>query len=378
MQRASRGAILDALANMRSHQSESSTMTSAAPTHRLVQRLVEALEFGVLILGRDQEIEYSNEAALLLLGISSIDELPARWKEVREGLDAQLSENSLRLADCPSLELDLADDPRHAHKLRLELFPIEEEENEGLIVLIRDRDMSEALETDLRLAARYRGLNSLFRATAHDLKAPFNAIMINLELLRESLMGTPTETPLRERQERYLNVLQSELSRLLRSLQVLLTQSMTASEQQQTFDLRELLMDLITLITPQAKQQHVRMQYSLPEQQIWMLGSSDWLNQALLNITINALEAMPEGGELSVEVKSWPGRAEVIIGDSGPGILPHIQENIWKMHYTTKQQGTGIGLYVSRNAVESHGGQIDLKSEPGQGTKFILTLPVLK
>jgi signal transduction histidine kinase len=344
---------------------------------RLLQRLVEVVEDGILILNPEQEVECANEPALLLLGAQSRADLPARWREVRAGVDAQLRENNLTLTACPSLELEFSDGASNAHRLTLELFPIDERESGGLIVLIRDNEVSEALEADLRLAARYRGLNTLYRATAHDLKAPFNAIMINLDLLRDSLREAPAEPAQQERRERYLETLHGELGRLQRGLQVLLTQSMVGAEQQETFDLRELLTGLLALITPQARQQQVLMECSLPEEPIWMLGSSDWLNQALLNIAINALEAMPRGGRFTLAVATRPGRLTLTIGDTGEGIPPHVLENIWKMHFTTKHKGTGIGLYVSRNAIESHGGQIDVQTQPGEGTQFVLSLPTL-
>lgn len=342
-----------------------------------LQRLLDVLEHGVLILGHDQELEAANEAALVLLGVHNHEGLAIRWREVRLGLDAQLAENKLRLSDCPSLEVELEDNPQSRHRLQLEIFPIDEPGFDGLIVTLRDRTMVEALETDLRMAARYRGLNSLFKATAHDLKAPFNAIMINMELLRDSMAEHPAPPTILARQTRYLDTLQGELARLHRSLQVLLTQSMASTEQQQTFDLVELLNDMLMLITPQARQQQVTVETQLPEQPVWLLGSSDWLNQALLNITINALEAMPGGGQMGLTVEARPGRVRLTISDSGPGIPPHVLENIWKMHFTTKQQGTGIGLYVSRNAIESHGGQIEVLTQPGEGTQFVLTLPTL-
>jgi two-component system sensor histidine kinase HydH len=105
------------------------------------------------------------------------------------------------------------------------------------------------------------------------------------------------------------------------------------------------------------------------------MATRDALNQALINLGINALEAMPEGGRLDLALNHLDSRAVITIRDSGPGIPPEHRDKIFTMHFTTKASGSGIGLYVARSVIESNGGELHLHSELGQGTRFEIDLP---
>ena len=113
----------------------------------------------------------------------------------------------------------------------------------------------------------------------------------------------------------------------------------------------------------------------LPDEPVTMVGWADRLKQAMLNILINALEAMPDGGELTMSLERQNGDARITVRDTGPGIPPELLDTIYQMHFTTKNGGTGVGLYVARSVVQAHGGQIEVRSAAGDGTSFILILP---
>jgi signal transduction histidine kinase len=230
---------------------------------------------------------------------------------------------------------------------------------EDRLVLVKDRDFLEAFETDLRLAIQMRGLARVYGALAHELRAPLGAMGLNLELLNEALDSTTEDdTDLHERQKRYAHVLREELARLNRSLVVILNQTTTLSTARETFDLRELIRDLEALLTPQARQQRVAIEVDMPEVSVPLAGHRDRLKQALLNIAANALEAMPDGGQMTMSLVVPNGSATVSVRDSGPGIPPDVLGKIYSMYFTTKSGGTGIGLHVARAVVESHGGNI--------------------
>jgi signal transduction histidine kinase len=225
---------------------------------------------------------------------------------------------------------------------------------------------------------RYRALARLYRTLGHDLKAPLNALTINLDLLKTSVTRyAPPEPLIRERQARYLKVLEDELARLNRSLVTFLAQAVPPTQETaQPFNLRELLMELISLIAPQARQQQVAVEVLLDERDMILEGQRDLLKQALLNMTVNALEAMPGGGRLTVKLETRMGRAVILLRDSGAGIKPEDVEKIWELHYTTKKTGSGIGLYVARSVIESFGGTIGVEAADGQGTCFTVSLPI--
>lgn len=343
---------------------------------RRLRTMANMMNLGVLLIGDDLELEYANDPAQELLGCRSQQDLAACWGELKALLSEAIQAGPEGAEAGFHLDADLArpDKPR---RLRLELDPIPDGEGGGYLVLLQDRELIDAVETDLRLAARHRSMARLYRAMAHDLKAPLNALAINLDLLKTILGKNPPADPiLAERQGRYVRVLSDELARLNRSLQNMLTQSMPPTESDQPFELRDLVLDLTSLIAPQAKHQQVAMEVQLDEAPMTIEGQRDLLKQALLNIAVNALEAMPEGGRLNITLESRQGQAMISLQDSGPGIPADLAEKIWEMHFTTKSSGTGIGLYVARSIIESFGGAVSAEGRPGHGTSFVVSLPI--
>jgi len=102
----------------------------------------------------------------------------------------------------------------------------------------------------------------------------------------------------------------------------------------------------------------------------------DLLKQAVLNIVVNAIEAMPAGGELRLASSAAGDTAEIRVSDTGPGIPPDLREKIFRLYFTTKQRGSGIGLAMAFRIVQLHDGTIDFTSEPGKGTAFFIRLPI--
>jgi signal transduction histidine kinase len=217
-------------------------------------------------------------------------------------------------------------------------------------------------------------------AFAHDLKAPLNAMVLNLELLKRTLTSEAAEggeaEETRARQNRYIEMLVGEVSRLDRSLRTVLTHAAPPSEGLKRFDLRELIEELGSLLDPQARHHRIDLKISLPDRPLPLTGHRDRLKQALLNLAINGLESMPDGGEMGVEASVGDGNAVISMRDSGPGMPPEVIKEIYKMHFTTKGGGTGIGLHVARSVIQAHGGDIDVESAMGMGTCFRVTLPL--
>jgi signal transduction histidine kinase len=337
--------------------------------------LTRAMDLGVLFLRRDGQLEFANATARALLGCATEQDLDRRWVELGSTLDDALEAIPPGRSTGTRVDLDIPADGEPLH-LQFDLYRLDEEPP-GYLVLIKNRRLLEALETDLRLATQSRAMARLLVTMAHDLKAPLNAMVINLELLQSTLEGKGAgRAGIRERQRRYVTLLKEELSRLNRSLHTLLTQTARPSETMQRFDLRELIQEVDALLRSEAALQRVTLDIGLPEQAILLNGHRDRLRQAILNIVINALEAMPNGGHLEIRVQVQAAQAKIAIRDTGPGIPPELLPRIGSMHFTTRSSGTGIGLYVARSVVEAYGGAIDIDTEVGRGTCFQITLPI--
>jgi signal transduction histidine kinase len=201
-------------------------------------------------------------------------------------------------------------------------------------------------------------------------------MVLNLDRLQSALRSGSGEAEAEEA-EQCVAVLREELERLDRSLQALLVDTTPAGQGREEFDARAMLAEIQRLLLPQARLQSVALEAYLPGTAVRIAGQRDRLKQAILNVAINALEAMPDGGELELRLEAHPDEADVLIADSGPGIPEEVRLRIFDPHFTTKTSGTGIGLYVARSIIEAHGGEISITSVPGRGSAFRMRLPTL-
>jgi len=366
--------VLEAAGRLGRELSETRERSSQA--QRRISALADFMDVGVLLLGADRKVEFANATARELLGCSNPTDFQERWSSLQTRFADVLDHAAARQGTGAPADLELPVNG-HTRRLRIELHRPADADHEGYLVLVKDRELLDAYETDLRLASQMRGLARVYGALAHELKAPLGAMTLNLELLNDALQAEPESEPnLRDRQQRYAHVLRDELARLNRSLLSVLNQTASLSEARGRFDLRDLIRDLEALLGPQAKQQRVVLNVQLPPHYVALIGLRDRLKQALLNIATNALEAMPDGGQMDVSLSTDDGHARVTIRDTGPGMPPEVAGKIYNMYFTTKSGGTGIGLYVARSVVESHGGDIRVHSEAGRGSAFLVTLPL--
>jgi two-component system sensor histidine kinase HydH len=235
----------------------------------------------------------------------------------------------------------------------------------------------EALETELVLASQMRSLAHVYGVLAHDLKAPLNAMQLALDLLADSLANPePAEAPAAgERRERYLAILREELARLDRTLRAMLEQKEPIASVAGTFDLREVIPEIARLLLPPARRQRVEVQLDLPDDAVAVAGYRDRIKQALLNLALRGLEAMPDGGRLRMAAGVQGDMARVTVEDTGPGLPAALLDKLYPVHFTGHQSASGIGLYMTRLVVESHGGELVEDSRPGEGARFRLSLP---
>jgi signal transduction histidine kinase len=330
--------------------------------------LSQAFRMGVLLLRRAEEPDFANPRALELLGVATLPQLKAAWPRFQQALGPLGSPGSTSARD-----VELAG----GRTLRLESYRLGGEGRGEFLVLLNDPDVLDSLETDIRLANQLQGMARVYRTAAHELRAPLSAMMIHLDLLRESLTSEGISEADKETQGRYVVVLRGELERLNRSLSEALTQTLSSSDAGDRFDLRLALGELGTLLAPQASRQGVALQLSMPDEPVFLVGHRDRLKQSFLNMAVNALEAMPKGGRLGVRVRVEESRVKVRIEDNGRGIPKEALARIYERDFTTKTGGSGIGLYVARTLIEMHGGQIQTESGEGKGTRVDVVLPIV-
>jgi len=237
----------------------------------------------------------------------------------------------------------------------------------------------ERMASQLDVATRLAAISRLTGGVAHEIKNPLNAIALRLELLRARL-GSPDQELTGE-----IDVLSKEVHRLDRVVKTFLDFSRPLDVHLQDIDLAVLTREVTEFITPQARLAKIDVDFSAPSEpasskSTMMRGDSDLLKQAVLNLVNNAMDAMPNGGQLRVRVEK--GRAEkgddrliLEVSDTGSGIPPELRDKVFQLYFTTKPAGSGIGLAMTYRAVQLHNGTISFKSEAGSGTTFRLEFP---
>jgi signal transduction histidine kinase len=355
-----------------------STRSKAEAAHKELDTLASIMRVGVLLLGPDGKVEFISEAAKDLMGNGRPEDREHNLQTLYPRLEEAVVHLRQQNLGLHTLEIEM---PMQGgvRCLRLEFYPSDMHDWKGCLILIRDQGMLEALQSDLREATRFRGISRLFMGIAHDLRSPLNAMVINLEMLKRTMQeNASTDPERRERRERYMGVLTQEIVKLNRFLGSVLDLTSPHVEHKHDLDLRGLVKGLQTLIAPQAQKQGVLLDFQLPSVPIMVHGYESQLRQAILNIIVNALDAMPKEGVLEARIATDvnDGLATLALCDTGPGIPSSIADRIFDMHFTTKSSGTGIGLYVAQVVVEKHGGHIQVESSLGEGACFHLLLPL--
>jgi signal transduction histidine kinase len=201
-------------------------------------------------------------------------------------------------------------------------------------------------------------------------KNPLNAILLHVEGARAKLAhGDTALAP-------QMDIISSEILRLDRVVKTFLDFTRPVEMEFASVPIDEFVRDLVELARPQADASQIRVVAEQKAPGVEVRIDRDLLKQAVLNIVVNAIEAMPAGGELRLESSVAGDTAEIRISDTGPGIPPDLREKIFRLYFSTKQKGSGIGLAMAFRTVQLHDGTIDFTSEPGQGTAFFIRLPI--
>ena len=246
----------------------------------------------------------------------------------------------------------------------------------GAVLLLEDITEKVGLERSARQAEKLAALGTLSAGLAHELNNPVGIISSRIDLMLQEAdeLGLPPQV----RQD--LEVLHRHSLRVARIARGLLSFARQSPGDRGLLDLNGVVEDTLLLLEKQVSKEGITVRRSLARDLPPMQGDSNALQQVVLNLLTNARDAMADGGEIRIKtgtVASRPGWLRLVVADNGPGIPLHRLPRIFDPFYTTKAQGTGLGLAVSYGIVREHQGTIDVQSQPGKGTTFTLTFPVV-
>ena len=234
---------------------------------------------------------------------------------------------------------------------------------------------------DSGLAEKYKRtvaeMAELAGGLAHELRNPLSTMMINLKLLAEDLRDTTSPfEDVRRRALLKVEVLRRESQRLQSLFDEFLNLTGPCRLRPEPTDLNLIVDRLVEFFAPLAQSKGIEVRLDRAETPVRCVADEKLLSQALLNIVVNAQEAMPDGGILRLSVGQGGGCATVAVSDTGVGIAPEDRERIWRPFFSIKASGTGLGLSLTQQIISEHGGRLDFESELGRGTTFTIRLPL--
>ncbi|HKI02782.1 MAG TPA: hypothetical protein VKK31_12465 [Thermoanaerobaculia bacterium] len=321
---------------------------------------------GVVSLDPAGTVRFADERALGLLGCSDGFELERLWAELGARLEsAGLSwEGAGGGADRAVLDLSMPPDAGPAEASRRLAFDLRRDPAGGGVLLIQDAGTLTGLETDLRLTSQMRSVAQISPAVAHDLRAPINAMVFNIEILKEMIAsGRATDPNNRDKLLRYVNVLKEELARLHRGLEIFLAFISPRSDKLETLDLREVAEELAALLVAPARKQQVQVKAELPENPLTAEVNRFLLRQALLHLSLAALASVPKQGTLYVGLEQNDGRARLRIHGTAGADSPAAAETPetpaapapgFDLRFSPA--GAVAQLWVARAILAAHGG----------------------
>ncbi|HEV2721093.1 MAG TPA: ATP-binding protein [Thermoanaerobaculia bacterium] len=365
------------LVTERLRQSESDLEASALRAmmeRRRLEGVIDSAGLGILIIGAAGAIDWMNERVMSWLAWSEMligQPCPHEHRE-GSGCIACVAEEARRSGEKNESEIVLSGGTRGTHFLRAAASPVRDAEGNVVqsVVVVEDVTSRKALEAEALHAGRLSVLGQLAAGIAHEIGNPLSSLHARLQLMKRR--AEP------EFHRESLDVLQTQIDRIGRIVRNVSHLAQRRAEGWMQIDLNAVVSEAVSLVRLDRRaagiEFHERLQESLPP----VHGVRDQLLQVCINLLLNAVEAMPEGGTLEAVTVAEGRRVKIGVTDSGAGIDESVRRRLFEPFFTTKPNGTGLGLSICYSLVHAHGGTIDVTSEAGKGSRFVIDLPVIR
>ena len=360
-----------------------------ANEYSLLDSVMDSLNDGVIVADSENKIIKSNRAAERILG-TSLRGTSLGGSALGEGHEKNVWEH-IKIQDIAgfvssviqnesgqtSKEFNLkADQPEGKNKyIEVSVLPlVNEKKIQGTIIMIADITEKRIEEIKNRRLENLASLTNVAAAVAHEIKNPLAAISIHLQLLKKNF--TACNLSINQKAQKHIGVIEEEIERLNKIVVDFLFAVRPLKFEFVPVDINALLKNLYDTFFDEFNDSGITIALSFSKELPKIQGDERFLRQAFMNVLTNAKAAMPNGGFLDISTKAVNDFIIVTISDSGQGILPEDMHKIFEPYFTTKHDGTGLGLTMTYKVIKEHGGDINVYSDYGMGTSFKFSLPI--
>jgi len=337
-----------------------------------IDQVMAGLEDGLLLFNAEGRCVLGSPSVEKFLSVMPGTLLGRRVGEIfgqGHPMRAALGLNGDRIEPVENEEIRV-DSPSGPRRIAISAQVIAEKgEAMGTLVTLRDLEYRERLGTQLEVSERLAALGRVTAGVAHEVKNPLNSMRVWLEVLKGNLPGEAE--PLQA-----VKMLDSEIDRLDRAVKTFLDFTRPVEIEWEETDVPELLNEVIEGAKPAIARAGILLSKEFPAMFPLVRMDRRLIHQGVLNLVLNACEATPPGGQLTLTLRQNMEMAEIRVTDTGKGISPEDRGKIFQLFYTTRPGGTGIGLANTFRFVQLHNGSIEFESEVGRGTTFTIELPL--
>jgi two-component system, NtrC family, sensor histidine kinase HydH len=352
-------------------QAYRSSASSLSRMKVLSGTIIDKMPIGLVALDAQKKLTAINRAGEELLSIPPkeflgrevMDRLPTSWQDLITQLD--------RTGIAVEKEMDCALGSGKTTSLDMVATMLREENGPFIGYLFLFRDMTEMilLRKEMARNQRLAALGSLAAGIAHEIRNPLSSIKGFATYFKEKYQDNPGDGEIAD-------ILIGEVERLNRVIGQLLDFARPMTMKRQNCSLRELVDHSLKMVEAQASGKDIRIEKDPGEQDLQAWIDEDRISQVLLNLYLNAFDAMTPGGLLKVSLSSsGKGTIQITVTDTGRGIHPKDLPHVYDPYFTTKSSGTGLGLAIVHRIIEAHDGHISISSEEGKGTAVVILLP---
>jgi PAS domain S-box-containing protein len=335
-----------------------------------VDQIMSSLQDGLMLFTRDSRVVLVSAAIESFLGRSRRELLGRTANEI---FSPESSLGSVML-DAFRLRHNVAQremEASNGRRVQVSLDFIQERGTQiGALLTMRDAESVRRIEDEIELSRRISASGRVTRGVAHEVKNPINAIVLHLQLLRNKLQDVDPAT------SRHVDIIDSEIHRLDRVVQILVDFTRPRDLHLEETDLRSVLEEVALLAAPDTEQHGVTLVRELPADPVPVKIDADFIKQAILNVVLNGVQSMPNGGTLTMSTHRNEDAVITEVRDQGTGIPVSVQDKVFELYFTTKKSGSGIGLAQTYQIMMWHYGSVDFETEEGKGTTFRLRLPL--